>query len=79
MSTRNPAPDGTEEAARPRTKLPIPPACDICRQSATALAAGIRRRDFSVREVAAAADGTVELEETKGGGLTVVVTLPAAA
>ncbi len=54
MSTRNPAPDGTEEAARPRTKLPIPPACDICRQSATALAAGIRRRDFSVREVAAA-------------------------
>ncbi len=32
-----------------------------------------------VREVAAAADGTVELEETKGGGLTVVVTLPAAA
>jgi amidase len=54
MSTRNPASDGTEETARPRTKLPIPPAGDICRQSATALAAGIRRRDFSVREVAAA-------------------------
>jgi len=54
MSTRIPARDGTEEPARPRTKLQIPPAGDICRQSATDLAAGIRRRDFSVREVAAA-------------------------
>jgi two-component system sensor histidine kinase TctE len=31
-----------------------------------------------VREVADAADGDVQLQETKGGGLTVIVTLPAA-
>lgn len=39
---------------RPATKHDLPPAGDICRLSAVELADGIRRRKFSVREVAAA-------------------------